>query len=265
MKRFVCTAMSLFLICAAIGAQADLLTEWGIPKEVAQRVQVEQPDSWDGNIEKVRELKKEEDPGATDTGWIANIDEVYYDGVSVYVLYTVRQIGATESFGTPDETGRYWLDSEDEHYAENRSVGWHEDCLMINGKKADMPTTDEAVYGSAEPGVLKHYMKIRLDQVRLTDAEEGTETAAAGEAEGMILGLPIGDEMHLNGRALTYMENRQFADAKAYPAQMGYVFAELNVPEVETKTFEVNRKIGKSEVGTVETILTPVRLYVNVN
>ena len=265
MKKMICMILSLSMLFAACVAHADVLTEWGIPKEIAQRVSVEQPISWDGTINQVRELLKENDPQAKDSGWIASFDEVYYDGVSAYVLYTIREIGATESIGTLEEDGKYWLDGEDEHYVSNRGVGWHEDCLVINGQKVIMPVTDEAYYGSEEPGVVKHYMKIRLDQAKRALPKDDPDALALPIPYGQVktLGLPIGDDMPLN-RSDMHFEEMEAYKAANQIEDSGYLFANLNTPEIEIKTFDVNRKIGNSTIGSVETIVTPVRLYINV-
>ena len=265
MKKMICMILSLSMLFAACVAHADVLTEWGIPKEVAASVSVQQPVSWDGTINQVRELLQEENPQSKDSGWIASFDEVYYDGVSAYVLYTIREIGATESIGTPDAEGKYWLDGEDEHYVNNRGVGWHEDCLIINGQKVDMPITDEAWYGSEEPGVVKHYMKIRLDQTKIALPKDDPNALTLPIPYGQVktLGLPVGDDMPLNRNDIHFEEMEAYKAANQID-DVGYLFANLNTPEIEVKTFEVNRKIGNSTIGSVETIVTPVRLYINV-
>ena len=43
MKKMICMILSLSMLFAACVAHADVLTEWGIPKEIAQRISVEQP------------------------------------------------------------------------------------------------------------------------------------------------------------------------------------------------------------------------------
>ena len=265
MKKMICMILSLSMLFAACVAHADVLTEWGIPKEVAASVSVQQPVSWDGTINQVRELLQEENPQSKDSGWIASFDEVYYDGVSAYVLYTIREIGATESIGTPDAEGKYWLDGEDEHYVNNRGVGWHEDCLIINGQKVDMPITDEAWYGSEEPGVVKHYMKIRLDQAKIALPKDDPNALTLQIPYGQVktLGLPVGDDMPLNRNDIHFEEMEAYKAANQID-DVGYLFANLNTPEIEVKTFDVNRKIGNSTIGSVETIVTPVRLYINV-
>ena len=265
MKKMICMILSLSMIFAACVAHADVLTEWGIPKEVAASVSVQQPVSWDGTINQVRELLQEENPQSKDSGWIASFDEVYYDGVSAYVLYTIREIGATESIGTPDAEGKYWLDGEDEHYVNNRGVGWHEDCLIINGQKVDMPITDEAWYGSEEPGVVKHYMKIRLDQAKIALPKDDPNALTLPIPYGQVktLGLPVGDDMPLNRNDIHFEEMEAYRAANQID-DTGYLFANLNTPEIEVKSFDVNRKIGNSTIGSVETIVTPVRLYINV-
>lgn len=265
MKKMICMILSLSMLFAACVAHADVLTEWGIPKEVAASVSVQQPVSWDGTINQVRELLQEENPQSKDSGWIASFDEVYYDGVSAYVLYTIREIGATESIGTPDAEGKYWLDGEDEHYVNNRGVGWHEDCLIINDQKVDMPITDEAWYGSEEPGVVKHYMKIRLDQAKIALPKDDPNALTLPIPYGQVktLGLPVGDDMPLNRNDIHFEEMEAYKAANQID-DVGYLFANLNTPEIEVKTFDVNRKIGNSTIGSVETIVTPVRLYINV-
>lgn len=265
MKKMICMILSLSMIFAACVAHADVLTDRGIPKEVAASVSVQQPVSWDGTINQVRELLQEENPQSKDSGWIASFDEVYYDGVSAYVLYTIREIGATESIGTPDAEGKYWLDGEDEHYVNNRGVGWHEDCLIINGQKVDMPITDEAWYGSEEPGVVKHYMKIRLDQAKIALPKDDPNALTLPIPYGQVktLGLPVGDDMPLNRNDIHFEEMEAYRAANQID-DTGYLFANLNTPEIEVKSFDVNRKIGNSTIGSVETIVTPVRLYINV-
>lgn len=265
MKKMICMLLSMSMFFAACAAHADVLTEWGIPKEIAASVSVQQPVSWDGTINQVRELLKENDPQAKDSGWIASFDEVYYDGVSAYVLYTIRELGATESIGMPDAEGKYWLDQEDEHYVSNRGIGWHEDCLMINGQKVDMPIADEAWYGSEEPGVVKHYMKIRLDQAKIALPEDDPDalTLPIPYGQAKTLGLPIGDHIPLNRNDIHFEEMEAYKAANQID-DTGYLFANLNTPEIEIKTLDVNRKIGNSTIVSVETIVTPVRLYVNV-
>lgn len=265
MKKMICMLLSMSMLFAACAADADVLTEWGIPKEIAASVSVQQPVSWDGTINQVRELLKENDPQAKDSGWIASFDEVYYDGMSAYVLYTIRELGATESIGMPDAEGKYWLDQEDEHYVSNRGIGWHEDCLMINGQKVDMPIADEAWYGSEEPGVVKHYMKIRLDQAKIALPEDDPDalTLPIPYGQAKTLGLPIGDHIPLNRNDIHFEEMEAYKAANQID-DTGYLFANLNTPEIEIKTLDVNRKIGNSTIVSVETIVTPVRLYVNV-
>lgn len=253
MKKWICIALAVLLCATVCAAQADLLTEWGIPREIAEQTSVLLPHATDGDVRYVRELQREQSGGKEATGWIASVDEVYYDGVTAFVCYTIREIGADAPIGTLGaQSGVYELSEEDEHYVNNRGVGWNQDNLLVNGQKVDMPLTDETFYGSAEPGIVRHYMKIRLDQAGF----------AVGAAQ--TLGLPIGSPLHIDGRDLTDEETKTYAEAKKYPDEMGFITVDLNEPKTETKTFEVNRKLGDTTIGTVETTVTPLRVYVNV-
>ncbi len=157
----IATAALLLALCltlAACCAQADLLTFWKIPEETARAAHVLTPHAVDGTL---TWPGRADENGALPHGWLAVLDEVYYDGVTAYVYYTIREVNGEKAIGTRDEeTGCILLTDEDEHYIANRGVGGNQDSLLVNGRKIDMLLTGMDSRGSTLPGLTNHYMEI---------------------------------------------------------------------------------------------------------
>lgn len=248
MKRMTTLVLTLCLILAACGAQADLLTFWGIPEGIDRAANVLAPHAVDGTLEWP---KRAGENGVLPHGWLAVVDEVYYDGVTAYVYYTIREVNGERAFGTLDEeTGCILLSDEDEHALQNRGVGWNRDALLVNGKRIDMPAADMDSRGSTLPGIANYYMKIDLLGAGF----------APGEAK--TLGLPIGDSFHVAGRELTREESEAYAETKQYPEEMGFIVVDLGEAQVGRRNFETAKTVGDTTVSAIETLVSPIRVYV---
>lgn len=249
MKRIATLILALCLILAACCARADLLTFWGIPEETARAARVLTPHAVDGTL---TWAGRADENGALPHGWLAVVDEVCYDGVTAYVYYTIREVNGEKAIGTRDEdTGLILLTDEDEHYIANRGVGWNQDNLLVNGRKIDMPLTGMDSRGSTLPGLTNHYMEIDL------------LSAGFAPGEAKTLGLPIGDPWHVAGRELTDEELRACAETGQYPEEMGFIVVDLGEAQVERRAFTPQKTIGDTTVSTVETLVSPIRLYVS--
>ncbi len=94
------------------------------------------------------------------------VKEAAYDGISLYLVYSVRERAATKPIGVYDETHKRWFADESSLPAMQRdNIGWWEDNIWINGKSIDMPGMSGGdTMGSETPGELLFYQMYRLDQ-----------------------------------------------------------------------------------------------------
>ncbi len=116
------------------------------------------------------------------------VKEAAYDGISLYLVYSVRERAATAPAGVYDERSKRWRADESSLPAMARdNIGWWVDHIWINGKSIDMPNMSGGeVTGSDTPGELLFYQMYRLDQegVYLKDKVE--------------IALPIGERQPLD-------------------------------------------------------------------
>jgi len=94
------------------------------------------------------------------------VKEAAYDGISLYLVYSVRDRAATAPVGVYDETIKRWFADELSLPAMQRdNIGWWTDNIWINGKSVDMPNMSGGdTMGSDTPGELLFYQMYRLDQ-----------------------------------------------------------------------------------------------------
>lgn len=97
------------------------------------------------------------------------VKEAAYDGMSLYIVYSIRDTTATERFGEMDEElGIRYLRQEDYERIAELNVGWWWDNLWIDGQMVNMPNMSggEELPGE-ENGEILYYMQYRLDQENL--------------------------------------------------------------------------------------------------
>jgi len=94
------------------------------------------------------------------------IKQAAYDGVSLYIVYSIRERGATETLGEyEEETGLYYYGGQTFPAMERDQIGWWTDQFWIDGRDVDMPSMSTGmIVGSDTPGELLFYNMYRLDQ-----------------------------------------------------------------------------------------------------
>ncbi len=98
------------------------------------------------------------------------VDAAAYDGVSLYVEYSIRNTACDQLLGDPvDRNGeaaeKRSLRRQDLEEYSTWDVGWWRDCFWINGKEMDMPNMSEgSTFGGDEPGEIVWRELYRLDQ-----------------------------------------------------------------------------------------------------
>ena len=97
------------------------------------------------------------------------VREAAYDGMTLYIMYSIRDMTATEPFGKMNgETGSPHLTEADVKHIETLNVGWWWDNLWIDEKAVSIPSmsTMDDRFGSENGEALYYYM-FRLDQENL--------------------------------------------------------------------------------------------------
>lgn len=180
--------------------------------------------------------------------------EAAYDGLSLYLLYSIRDRNATAPVGEYDPELGLWLLSEETMPAMERdNVGWWFDTLWINGDRVGIPGMSSfQAFGSEVPGeILFYQLYQRLDQ-------EGIYLS--GETE---IGLPILKKVDLGtlprnqeGRLLIPADDEHVLyftiDASA---REGIV---VETPNIET-VMEDEVRVSVSSVT-----YSPIKLYITV-
>ena len=237
-RRSVTLVLAAILLVATVAAAAALLyrnvfvvTLGDTPQNAAAFTQRDLAKETVGNME-------------------ITVKEAAYDGMSLYILYSIRDLTATEPFGVIDQgTGeRSWQAGDYDRIAE-LNVGWWLDNLWIDGERVSMPHMShmEELPGE-ENGEILYYNMFRLDQEGLffrgTDVE---------------ITMPIGEKQSLE--TLTYSED----------------LGEYEKPEKGLVTFRMDCS-GREQVQTTEpnilmegsrwsakasrVIYSPIQLYI---
>ena len=107
------------------------------------------------------------------------IKQAAYDGVSLYVVYSIRERGAAEPLGEYDaQTGLYYYGEHTFPAMERDQIGWWTDQFWIDGKNVNMPgMSTGTIVGSDTPGELLFYDMYRLDQENINLDGKNVEIA----------------------------------------------------------------------------------------
>ncbi len=117
------------------------------------------------------------------------ITEAAYDGMSLFVAFSIRDLSASEPLGTYDEpSGMRLLTESDYEYINDLGVGWWVDHIWIDGKPIDMPAMSSVMDVATEtPGEILYSMLFRLDQEEIYLSGNSVE-----------ISMPIGERQSLD-------------------------------------------------------------------
>ena len=185
------------------------------------------------------------------------IEEAVYDGVSLYVTYSVRNMSVERMMGAHfrgTSDGDRLLTEEDLEEMSTWEVGnWH-DGLWINGRDTDMPETAVIEVGGDEPGevLVSSMYHLGLSGIVL----EGDTRIA----------LPIGKRQHWDFE--TYQTLPRDEDGGLKEPEEGCVVFYLNADGLDVERIKdgpVSLWPGGTQVWTAEATFTPVKLYLTLN
>ena len=179
--------------------------------------------------------------------------EAAYDGISLFISYSIRDLNATEPMGVDDDpSGMRLLTQEDYDQMAALGVGWWVDHIWIDGKSVDMPNMSGGIdAGTETPGEILYSMLYRLDQEDVyLDGKE------------VRISLPIGERQSLDSLVI----DREH-DQTALPDK-GMVSFTLDcsvrdritelAPNVETKGVRWSAKVSRA-------VFTPIQTYMTVD
>ncbi|MEG0767066.1 MAG: DUF4179 domain-containing protein [Clostridia bacterium] len=175
------------------------------------------------------------------------IKEAAYDGISLYILYSVRDRNADAPLGVYDPNCGYRLVSEEMPAMQRDKVGWWVDHIWIDGRAIDMPNmSGNMMIGSDMPGELLFYQLYRLDQ---------EDVYLQGKTE---IAMPIGKRQSLDSL-------QKNADGTLALPKQGMVSFTLDASvregvRVETPTETTT--LADMSVRVTSVAYTPIRLYI---
>lgn len=180
------------------------------------------------------------------------VKEAAYDGISLYLLYSVRERAAAKPAGVYNEAAKRWSADESSLPAMQRdNIGWWVDHIWINGKSIGMPNMSGGeTLGSETPGELLFYRMYRLDQ-------EGVYLK--GKVQ---IALPIGERqpsdslaVHKDTGLIDLPQKGMVTFTLDASAQEG---AKTTHPNVEKDMPELTAKVS-------EAVYSPLNLYITLD
>lgn len=184
------------------------------------------------------------------------LEEVIYDGVSLYTTYSIRDMTATELWGESFEGRKSesrFLRTEEYERISEMDVGWWTDGIWINGRRIGMPAMsggDEV--GGDEPGEIVYHSIWRLDQ---------EDVYLTGKAR---VALPIGQRWPEWYKETPRNEDGTFQE----PARNMMVFT-IDADKVQgvNRTQPNVKTVCEDgvEIWAAEADFTPMKLYVTLN
>ncbi len=181
------------------------------------------------------------------------VKEAAYDGMSLYVVFSVRDRNAAEPVGEYDpETDTYYVGEDTIPAMQRDGIGWWDDGLWIDGEDVPMPGMSAMnTVGSETPGELLFYNVFRLDQSDIHLNGKNVEIA-----------LPIGKEQPRDSLVI----DRSGEKPKVRKPEAGLVTFRLDCslrdditvdhPNLETKLDELTAKASEVTYSPIQMYLT---------
>lgn len=179
------------------------------------------------------------------------VKEAAYDGMTLYLVYSIRDTTATEQFGAVDkDTDERRLRQEDYERIEKLGVGWWWDNLWIDGKSVSMPNMSggDDLPGE-DPGEILYYMQYRLDQENMFLDGKDVEIA-----------LPVGERQTADSLIRT-------EDGLAKP-EKGMVAFRMDCSsrdQVTTETPNILKEGPRWSAKVSKVVYSPIQMYVTLD
>lgn len=180
------------------------------------------------------------------------VTEAAYDGMSLFISYSIRDLNAVEPIGVDNDPSGFRLLIEDDcNHMDSLNAGWWVDQIWLDGQSVNMPSMSGGFdFGTGVPGEVLYSMQYRLDQEDIY--LQGTVEVA----------LPIGEKQPLDSLVI----DREH-DQVALPDKGLITFAldcsardgitELK-PNLETQGPRWSARVS-------DAVFTPIQTYITVD
>jgi len=181
------------------------------------------------------------------------VTEAAYDGVSLFITYSIRDLTATEPMGEYDDLyGMRLLTQEDCEHMAVLGVGWWVDHIWIDGKSVDMPNMSGGMDVATEtPGEILYSLQYRLDQEDVYL-----------EGKNVQISLPIGEWQSLDSLVIDRENDQVELPDKGMVTFTLDCSARDQVVEY-TPEWETTGERWSAKVSTA--IFTPIQTYITVD
>ena len=181
------------------------------------------------------------------------IRQAAYDGMTLYLVYSVRDRAATELMGELDpDTGVRYVYDETMPAMERDNIGWWIDNLWINGQSVNMPAgSSQWVEAGEEPGELLFYQTWCLDQENIF---------LSGKQEE--ISLPIGERQPRESLVI----DREAHTIEKPKAGLVTFYLDCSSREGVTVTHPNEWKdLGDFAAAAREVTFSPIQLYITLD
>ena len=179
--------------------------------------------------------------------------EAAYDGISLFVSYSIRDLNAQSPMGVADDpSGMRLLTQEDMDAIAKLNVGWWVDTIWIDGQPVGMPSMSGGLdVGTETPGEIVYSMLYRLDQENVFLNGDAVEIA-----------LPIGQRQTLDSLVTDPDSGQTVLPEKGMvrftlDCSVRDRIAELT-PNLETVTPRWRARVSSA-------VFTPIQTYITVD
>ena len=181
------------------------------------------------------------------------VTEAAYDGISLFITYSIRDLTATEPFGFYDTSiAMRLLTEEDYQRIAAMDVGWWMDQIWIDGQSVDMPSMSGGIdVGTDTPGEVLYSTQYRLDQEDLYLDGKAVQIA-----------LPIGEKQPRDSLVIDREK-----DQIALP-EKGMVTFTLDCSirdQITELTPEWTMHGARWSARASQVIITPIQTYITVD
>jgi len=181
------------------------------------------------------------------------VTEAAYDGISLFITYSIRDLNAAEPIGFYDEQcDMRLLTEEDYQHIAALGVGWWADHIWIDGRSVDMPNMSGGIdIGTDTPGEILYSTQYRLDQEDIYLDGKAVQIA-----------LPIGERQPLDSLIIDLEK-----DQTALP-EKGMVTFTLDCSirdQIAELTPEWEMQGTRWSARASQVIITPIQTYITVD
>ena len=181
------------------------------------------------------------------------VTEAAYDGMSLFITYSIRDLNATEPMGVYDvQSDMRLLTQDDWEHMASLDVGWWTDGIWIDGQDINMPSMSGGIdVGTETPGEILSSTQYRLDQEDIYLSGKNVK-----------ISMPIGKKQPFGSLVIDRENHRIELPDKGIVSFTLDCSARDRITEL-TPEWETKGERWSAKVRTA--VLTPIQTYITVD